>query len=61
MYGSGGNRVPQWRKSRHSEQDYCVEVARLVTGVGVRDSKDAWSPVIVVPVGAWAMLAGRLG
>ncbi|RAY12609.1 DUF397 domain-containing protein [Actinomadura craniellae] len=33
----------QWRKSSHSggaDDQHCVEVGRLVRGVGVRDSKN---------------------
>ncbi|OLT17415.1 hypothetical protein BJF79_17840 [Actinomadura sp. CNU-125] len=33
----------QWRKSNHSSgvsDEHCVELGRLVEGVGVRDSKD---------------------
>ncbi|MEU0937636.1 DUF397 domain-containing protein [Embleya sp. NPDC005971] len=61
MYGTGDERVPGWRKSSHSGNDACVEVARLGAEVGVRDSKDMRSPVIAVPAVAWAMLASRLG
>ncbi|MFE3202196.1 DUF397 domain-containing protein [Embleya sp. NPDC059237] len=61
MYGTGVERVPGWRKSSHSGNDACVEVARLGAAVGVRDSKDVRLSVITVPAGAWAMLADRLG
>ncbi|MFF5263986.1 DUF397 domain-containing protein [Actinomadura viridis] len=32
---------PTWRKSSHSgtQEDACVELADLTTGIGVRDSK----------------------
>ncbi|MFE9102331.1 DUF397 domain-containing protein [Actinomadura geliboluensis] len=43
----------QWRKSSHSggaNDATCVELAKLPTGIGIRDSKDpGGSPLIVLP------------
>ncbi|MDG4789493.1 DUF397 domain-containing protein [Micromonospora sp. WMMD1102] len=50
-----------WKKSRRSggEGGNCVEVARLGTGVAVRDSKDTLGPVLRFGVSAWtAFLSG---
>lgn len=47
-----------WRKSSFSDQSGsdCVEVAFGVTGVVVRDSKNATGPVLNLPVEAWRRL-----
>lgn len=46
--------VPRWRKSTHSAEGACVEVADgLSDGVGVRDSKDSAGPVLVFSRQAW--------
>ncbi|WP_341770363.1 DUF397 domain-containing protein [Actinomadura bangladeshensis] len=39
-----------WRKSRRSndQEGACVEVAALLTGVGVRDSKDPDGPKLLL-------------
>ncbi|MEQ4301437.1 DUF397 domain-containing protein [Plantactinospora sp. B6F1] len=50
-----------WQKSSRSggEGGNCVEVARLGTGVAVRDSKDTAGPVLRFPPTAWgAFLTG---
>ena len=44
-----------WRKSSFSSQSDgdCVEVAFAVTGVAVRDSKNAEGPMMSLGVDAW--------
>ena len=44
-----------WRKSSFSEgaDSSCVEVAFVVGGVAVRDSKDASGPILDVPDASW--------
>jgi hypothetical protein len=44
-----------WRKSSFSEgaDSSCVEVAFVVTGVAVRDSKNTAGPVLDVPEASW--------
>jgi len=51
-----------WRKSRHSGDDggHCVEVARLPSAVGVRDSKDPHGPTLVLSQRAWRALVHDL-
>ncbi len=47
----------RWFKSSYSgsEGDNCVEVARGLTAVGIRDSKlSTESPRLTVPAGPWA-------
>lgn len=48
-------RQSAWRKSSRSGPncDNCVEVAPLVAGAAVRDSKDAEGPLLVFPAAAW--------
>jgi hypothetical protein len=49
----------QWRKSTHSGNNGCVEVAFLEGHVAVRDSKDSASPVLVFTTHEWkAFLSG---
>lgn len=45
-----------WFKSSYStpEGGNCVEVADLNTEVGIRDSKNAAGPALVVPADAWS-------
>jgi hypothetical protein len=44
-----------WRKSSHSgEATACVEVARTPGVVGVRDSKQDGSPILIFPASGWA-------
>jgi uncharacterized protein DUF397 len=44
-----------WRKSSFSDGggSDCVEVAFVVNGVAVRDSKNATGPILDVPEAAW--------
>jgi hypothetical protein len=44
-----------WRKSSYSDggTGNCVEVANMVDGVAVRDSKNADGPTITVTPAAW--------
>nr|WP_218020384.1 DUF397 domain-containing protein [Nocardia sienata] len=43
-----------WFKSSYSQHGgECVEVAHLVDGVGVRDSKDVTGPVLVFTPEEW--------
>ena len=44
----------QWRKSSHSGNGQCVEVATPRQGVAVRDSKDPLGPSLVFTAEAWA-------
>lgn len=52
-----------WRKSTFSDQSgsACVEVAFAVTGVAVRDSKNAAGPMLNLPVAAWRGLLDEGG
>ncbi|MEV5570282.1 DUF397 domain-containing protein [Spirillospora sp. NPDC052269] len=52
----------QWRKSSRSahEGGECVEVADLTGVVGVRDSKDAEGPRLVLPAESWRNFTRRL-
>lgn len=47
-----------WRKSSFSESggSGCVEVAFAVTGVSIRDSKNATGPILDVPEPSWRHL-----
>lgn len=38
------NLLPNWRKSSHTGEFDCVELADLTTSVGIRDSKDPMGP-----------------
>ena len=51
-----------WRRSSRSgsEGNNCVEVARLTSGVGVRDSKDAAGPVLRFAPAVWATFLADL-
>lgn len=50
-----------WRTSSYSDANTnCVEVAGDGTRVGVRDSKNAGGPVLVVGRATWAQLLTRL-
>jgi hypothetical protein len=48
----------RWRKSSFSQggDSDCVEVAFVMTGVAVRDSKNATGPVLDVPEKSWHRL-----
>ncbi len=49
----------KWRKSSHSNQNGCVEVARGDGQIAVRDSKDPSGPVLLFTAYEWrAFLAG---
>ncbi|WP_433145574.1 DUF397 domain-containing protein [Actinomadura nitritigenes] len=54
----------QWRKSSYSngthEGSNCVEVAALVGGVGVRDSKDPDGGHVTVDRASFAALLARI-
>lgn len=54
---------PAWRKSSRSTQGTsgeCVEVARLVQGIGVRDSKRQGHGHLTLAPGAFATLVQRI-
>lgn len=48
--------APVWRKSSRSNgsQPNCVEVARGLLAVAVRDSKNTSGPVLTFPPAGWA-------
>jgi hypothetical protein len=50
----------KWRKSTHSADAGCVEIARIGASIGVRDTKDAGGgPVLVFTQEEWtAFLSG---
>jgi hypothetical protein len=51
----------RWRKSSFSAEDAnCVEVAGSAELVGVRDSKQATGPAMVIGRAGWAHLVARL-
>jgi hypothetical protein len=47
--------MSEWRKSSFSQGggSDCVEVAFAVTGVAVRDSKNATGPILDIPETSW--------
>ena len=50
-----------WRKSSHSGNNGCVEVAFIQDQVAVRDSKDPSGPVLVFNAHEWfAFIAGTI-
>ncbi|MFA1545003.1 DUF397 domain-containing protein [Actinomadura chokoriensis] len=51
-----------WRKSSHSDQEggNCVEVANLISGVAVRDSKDPEGPKLAFGRAAFSTLANDI-
>ncbi len=50
-----------WRKSSHSSNGDCVEVARAGEGlVGVRDSGDRGGPVLTVTMAEWGVFLQRI-
>ncbi|MGI5164911.1 DUF397 domain-containing protein [Spirillospora sp. CA-253888] len=52
----------QWRKSSHSghQGGECVEVAELVTGIAVRDSKDPDGGRLAFDAVAWRAFAQQV-
>jgi hypothetical protein len=50
--------MSEWRKSSFSQggESDCVEVAFAVTGVAVRDSKNATGPTLAVSESSWRRL-----
>ncbi|MGI5167533.1 DUF397 domain-containing protein [Spirillospora sp. CA-253888] len=56
--------IPVWRKSSHSGSDVggsdCVEVADLAGNIGVRDSKNAGAPDLVLTPADWSALVRRV-
>ncbi|MFC5180043.1 DUF397 domain-containing protein [Actinomadura harenae] len=53
--------VLRWRTSGHSSPEgQCVEVAGLVGGLAVRDSKDPGGPRLVLPAAAWDALSSAI-
>ncbi|GAA0374639.1 DUF397 domain-containing protein [Acrocarpospora corrugata] len=50
-----------WRKSRHSTNGNCVEIAQVGgTHVGIRDSNDLSGAVLIVTVEDWRVLAAGI-
>ncbi|WP_281290637.1 DUF397 domain-containing protein [Embleya hyalina] len=50
-----------WRKSSHSSGDNsCVEVARLPTSMGIRDTKDRGRGHLQISPAAWGELLDAL-
>ena len=47
-----------WRKSSHSVNNGCVEVAFVDGQVGVRDSKDRQGPMLVFTANEWEAFIG---
>ncbi|WP_026414033.1 DUF397 domain-containing protein [Actinomadura oligospora] len=54
--------MTQWRKSSHSahEGGDCIEVAATTDVVGVRDSKDADGPRLVLTTANWQALTRQI-
>ena len=51
--------TPNWRKSSHSGNNGCVEVAHSDDQIAVRDSKDPSGPMLLFTRREWqAFLAG---
>ncbi|MFI0372385.1 DUF397 domain-containing protein [Actinomadura sp. 1N219] len=52
-----------WRKSSYSgaaTDEMCVEVGDLISGVGIRDSKNPSGERLEVSTAAFAVLVGRI-
>jgi hypothetical protein len=52
-----------WRKSSYSggsTDEMCVEVAELVSGVGIRDSRDPHGGLLDVSSAEFAVLVGQI-
>ncbi|MBZ4019440.1 DUF397 domain-containing protein [Streptomyces purpurogeneiscleroticus] len=50
-----------WRKSSHSAETECVEVAETPHLIAIRDSKNPDGPVVTVGPGAFAEFVGYVG
>ncbi|QKW33289.1 DUF397 domain-containing protein [Actinomadura sp. NAK00032] len=53
----------QWRKSSHSggaNDATCVELAKLSTGIGIRDSKDPEGSLLIVAPAALRQVLRRV-
>ncbi|MFE4059372.1 DUF397 domain-containing protein [Streptomyces sp. NPDC059096] len=61
-YDTPGLTTAVWRKSSYSDGagNNCVEVAELTLAVGIRDSKQAAGPALVVPANAWNTFVGLI-
>ncbi|MCX2732640.1 DUF397 domain-containing protein [Saccharopolyspora sp. NFXS83] len=51
----------RWKKSSHSVEDNCVEVAVAGTMTAMRDSKDPQGPALVVSRAAFRRFVSGLG
>ncbi|MFG2085433.1 DUF397 domain-containing protein [Spirillospora sp. NPDC048824] len=62
MRDMGGMEGARWRKASRSDHQggACVEVARLADVIGVRDSKDADGPKLIVTAAEWKSFVGRV-
>lgn len=49
----------EWRKSSRSNEQDCVEVARVAEAVAVRDSKNATGPNLAFPTSSWHVFVVR--
>ncbi|MFF0255950.1 DUF397 domain-containing protein [Micromonospora zamorensis] len=55
------SRYTRWRKSTHSDDGNCVELANAVHGtVGVRDSKDVTGPILEFRPDTWSAFTGGI-
>ncbi|WP_026400779.1 DUF397 domain-containing protein [Actinomadura rifamycini] len=55
--------IAQWRKSSYSggaDDEHCVELGRLVQGIGVRDSKDPSGGHLSLTVSEFAGLVNEI-
>ncbi|MET9630107.1 DUF397 domain-containing protein [Lentzea sp. NPDC006480] len=49
-----------WRKSSHSLEGNCVEMAFVADAVLVRDSQDRNGQILAIPVENWTSFLGQL-